>query len=288
MSAIAQQKEPQMTNTTISPTARTPALSDEILTVRDVSKVFEGRSGEDNLVLDRVSLSVKRGEFLSIVGPSGCGKTTLLRIIDGLITQTSGEVLLEGSVVDAQLRRRMGFVFQDSNLLPWRSVIGNVELGLEGVGLGKGERHDRAMEALRMVGLEAVADSPPYRLSGGMQQRVGVARAIALRPAVLLMDEPFGHLDTFTKERLQNEMGQLVTELDSTVVFVTHDIDEAILLSDRIVTMLPHPGRVAELYDVPLERPRTTTRVREERASIELRRLILTDLGVVNLPSTEA
>jgi NitT/TauT family transport system ATP-binding protein len=258
--------------------------AEEILSVRGVSKFFHGPAGRRNLVLDNVSLSVHRGEFLSLVGPSGCGKTTLLRVIDGLIRQSGGEVRLEGSPVDARVRRRMGFVFQDANLLPWRSVLGNVELGLEAAAVPKKDRRDRAMEALRMVGLEAVADSPPYRLSGGMQQRVGVARALALRPTLLLMDEPFGHLDTFTRERLQYEMGQLVADLEATVVFVTHDIDEAILLSDRIVTMLPDPGRVAGVYLVPLHRPRASADVREDPTAIELRRSILSDLGVIGVP----
>jgi ABC-type nitrate/sulfonate/bicarbonate transport system ATPase subunit len=259
-----------------------------LLEIRHVCKTFAASGGGQKPVLDDVSLAVAKGEFLSLVGPSGCGKTTLLRIIDGLIEQTSGTILLEGAQVTRQSRRRMGFVFQDANLLPWMTVLSNVALGLEAAGVPKQERRDRALEALRMVGLEDSADAAPYRLSGGMQQRVGVARALALRPALLLMDEPFGHLDMLTKERLQAEMGQLIASLDATVVFVSHDIDEAILLSDRIVTLLPNPGRIAGVHTVPLRRPRTSSGVRADGAAARLRESILTDLGVVAPAPTES
>ena len=262
--------------------------SGALLEIRHVSKSFAASGGGQPLVLDDISLTVARGEFLSLVGPSGCGKTTLLRIIDGLVDQTSGEILLEGAAVTKQTRRRMGFVFQDSNLLPWMSVQGNVALGLEAAGVPKQDRRARALEALRMVGLEESADAAPYRLSGGLQQRVGVARALALRPDVLLMDEPFGHLDMLTKERLQAEMGQLIASLGTTVVFVTHDIDEAILLSDRIVTLLPRPGRIAGVHTVPLSRPRTSSGVRADREATGLRDSIMTDLGVLAPPRTES
>jgi NitT/TauT family transport system ATP-binding protein len=263
---------------TAAPLAAGPSA---LLEIRHVCKTFGAPGGGGPRVLDDISLTVAKGEFLSLAGPSGCGKTTLLRIIDGLIEQTSGDVLLEGAAVTMQSRRRMGFVFQDANLLPWLNVVGNVALGLEAAGVPKRERRDRALEALRMVGLEASADTAPYRLSGGMQQRVGIARALALRPDLLLMDEPFGHLDMLTKERLQAEMGQLIASLDATVVFVTHDIDEAILLSDRIVTLLPNPGRIASVHTVPLSRPRTSTGVRADADAARLRDAILTDLSVL-------
>jgi NitT/TauT family transport system ATP-binding protein len=259
-----------------------------LLEIRHVCKTFGAPDGGRPRVLDDISLTVAKGEFLSLAGPSGCGKTTLLRIIDGLIEQTSGDVLLEGAAVTVQSRRRMGFVFQDANLLPWLNVLGNVALGLEAAGVPKRERRDRALEALRMVGLEESADTAPYRLSGGMQQRVGIARALALRPDLLLMDEPFGHLDMLTKERLQAEMGQLIASLDATVVFVTHDIDEAILLSDRIVTLVPNPGRIASVHTVPLSRPRTSSGVRADADAARLRDAILTDLGVLEPAPTES
>lgn len=253
-----------------------------LLEVRHVSKTFAIPGGGQPRVLHDVSLAVAKGEFISLAGPSGCGKTTLLRIIDGLLEQTSGEVLLDGSPVTMASRRRMGFVFQDANLLPWLNVLDNVALGLEAAGVAKRERRERAGDALRMVGLDKSADAAPYRLSGGMQQRVGVARALALRPDVLLMDEPFGHLDMLTKERLHVEMGGLIASLGATVVFVTHDIDEAILLSDRVVTLLPNPGRIAAVHTVPLSRPRTSAGVRADADAVRLREAILTDLGVVS------
>lgn len=271
---------------TAAPSAVEPPSA--LLEIRHVCKTFGAPGGGRPRVLDDISLTVAKGEFLSLAGPSGCGKTTLLRIIDGLIEQTSGDVLLEGAAVTMQSRRRMGFVFQDANLLPWLSVLGNVALGLEAAGVPKRERRDRALEALRMVGLEKSADTAPYRLSGGMQQRVGIARALALRPDLLLMDEPFGHLDMLTKERLQAEMGQLIASLGATVVFVTHDIDEAILLSDRIVTLLPNPGRIASVHTVPLSRPRTSSGVRADADAARLRDAILTDLGVLAPAPTES
>ncbi len=250
-----------------------------LLEVRGVSKYFSDARHNRKLVLDDVSLKVHKGEFVSILGKSGCGKTTLLRIIDGLIEWDDGDVLLEDQPVGKAQRQRMAFVFQDSNLLPWRSVKRNVELNLESLKeLSPQERSDRAIEALRMVGLEDAADHAPYQLSGGMQQRVGVARALARQPAVFLMDEPFGHLDNFTRERLQQEIGALIERLNATVVFVTHDIDEAILLSDRIVLMESDPGRVSKVFEVDLPRPRWRYNVRAHPEAMRLREEIVTDL----------
>ncbi len=250
-----------------------------LLEVRGVSKAFSDRRHNRKVVLDNVSLKVQQGEFVSILGKSGCGKTTLLRIIDSLIEWDEGEVLLENQLVGKAQRQRMAFVFQDSNLLPWRSVKENVELNLESMKeLSSQERSDRAIEALRLVGLEDAADHAPYQLSGGMQQRVGVARALARQPAVFLMDEPFGHLDNFTRERLQQEIGALIERLHATVVFVTHDIDEAILLSDKIILMESDPGRVSKVFNVDLPRPRWRYNVRAHPEAMRLREEIVTDL----------
>jgi NitT/TauT family transport system ATP-binding protein len=222
---------------------------------------------------------VRRGEFVSLVGPSGCGKTTLLRITDGLEKADQGTVFLEGAALSG-VSQDMAYVFQDINLLPWRSVIKNVELGLEARGVPKQERGARATEMLEMVGLASVATAPPYTLSGGMQQRVGVARALAVGPKVLLMDEPFGQLDNFTREALQVEIAELWARLGTTIVFVTHDVDEAIFLSDRIVLFQPNPGRLTEVVDVGLPRPRSEYDVRADRRAIELRAHIVNQLGV--------
>jgi NitT/TauT family transport system ATP-binding protein len=249
-----------------------------VLEIDRVSHVYETRGRRVEALRD-VSLSIREGEFMSFVGPSGSGKTTLLRIIDGLTRQSSGRVVFNG-VELAGVSRDMGFVFQDINLLPWRSVRQNVEIGLEARGLRATERRRRATEAIRMVGLEDVAEVPPYTLSGGMQQRVGVARALAISPKVLLMDEPFGHLDNFTRETLQIEIARLWSKLGTTVVFVTHDVDEAIFLSDRIALFQGRPGRVTRVIDVDLPRPRWEFNVRAHPRAIEMREAIIEYLGV--------
>ncbi len=255
-------------------TAKTafPVESEIILRIEKVSKTFVANDRTVH-ALDRVSLDVRRGEFISLVGISGCGKTTLLRIVDGLEDADSGVLSLDGARLEG-VSRDMSYVFQDINLLPWRSVLDNVALGLEVRGVPKAERRERAMEVLDMVGLAAVAKSPPYTLSGGMQQRVGVARALAIRPKVLLMDEPFGQLDNFTREALQVEIANLWEKLGTTIMFVTHDVDEAIFLSDRIGLFQPGPGRLTEVLEVDLPRPRTDYDVRAHGRAIELRAYI--------------
>ena len=264
----------------ISAPGQTPATSNRssfvseshILSVRGIRKVFTG--GErDVTALGGVDLDVNRGEFISLVGPSGCGKTTLLRIIDGLDFADAGTVELEGRRLEG-VSQDMAYVFQDINLLPWRSVRANVELGLEARGISKPERRKQAEEALEMVGLQDVMNAPPYTLSGGMQQRVGVARALAIKPKVLLMDEPFGQLDNFTREALQVEVAALWQKLQITAVFVTHDVDESIYLSDRIVVMNGNPGRVVEILDVSLPRPRSQEDFRGDQETIQLRHRI--------------
>ncbi len=249
-----------------------PVEHETILRIEKVCKTFVTNDRTVH-ALDRVSLDVRRGEFISLVGISGCGKTTLLRIVDGLEDADSGALSLDGAKLEG-VSRDMSYVFQDINLLPWRSVVDNVALGLEVRGVPKAERRERAMAVLDMVGLAAVAKSPPYTLSGGMQQRVGVARALAIRPKVLLMDEPFGQLDNFTREALQVEIANLWEKLGTTIMFVTHDVDEAIFLSDRIGLFQPGPGRLTEVLDVDLPRPRTDYDVRAHGRAIELRAYI--------------
>lgn len=259
---------------TTDPVASPPAPGTKgtILDIRNVSKTFQGNE-RTVYALDRVSLKVHPGEFISLVGTSGCGKTTLLRIIDGLEEADGGDIYLDDTRLDG-VSQDMAYVFQDINLLPWRSVLDNVALGLEVRGMSKSDRRARAMEVLEMVGLASVAKVPPYTLSGGMQQRVGVARALAVHPKVLLMDEPFGQLDNFTREALQVEISNLWAKISATIIFVTHDVDEAIFLSDRIGLFQPDPGRLTEVLDVDLPRPRTDYDVRAHPRAIELRAYI--------------
>ncbi len=252
--------------------SRAAADGRTILDVRAVSKTFPGPH-RTVYALDQVDLKVRPGEFLSLVGTSGCGKTTLLRIIDGLDEADAGEIYLDGKRLSG-VSHDMSYVFQDINLLPWRNVVDNVALGLEVRGIGKKERRDRALEVLEMVGLASVANVAPYTLSGGMQQRVGVARALAVGPKVLLMDEPFGQLDNFTREALQIEIAALWEKLGTTIIFVTHDVDEAIFLSDRIGLFQPDPGRLTEILNIDLPRPRSDYDVRAHPRTIELRAYI--------------
>ena len=244
----------------------------------DISKTYRTADHEVT-ALAGVDLKITDGEFISLVGPSGCGKTTLLRIIDGLTLPSGGRIVVDG-VERRGVSRDMAFVFQDINLLPWRDVVENVEIGLQARGVAKEERRRRALEALSLVGLESEAYRPPYTLSGGMQQRVGVARALAIQPKVLLMDEPFVHLDNFTRETLQIEVSKLWRRLGLTIVFVTHDVDEAIFLSDRIALFRTKPGRISKVVDVGLPHPRWEFNVRSQPRAIELRESILDELQV--------
>jgi NitT/TauT family transport system ATP-binding protein len=224
-------------------------------------------------ILTGIDLDVRRGEFLCIIGPSGCGKTTLLRLAAGLLPPTSGTVSYEEAPILAP-RRDVAVVFQDYGdaLLPWRTASGNIALVYETSGLAKGERNDRIMEVLTRVGLKDHADKFPNQLSGGMQQRLQIARCLAQQPAVWLMDEPFGALDAITRQSLQDEILRIVAGTNTTVFFVTHDLEEAIYLGDRVIAMLPHPGRVAETYEVALPRPRDQRSTPEEPEFLRLRR----------------
>jgi NitT/TauT family transport system ATP-binding protein len=200
-----------------------------------------------------IDLTVAPGEFVSLIGPSGCGKSTLLRIVANLIEPSEGSVLVNGKPASrARLDQDYGIAFQSAGLLEWRTVQGNVELPLGLHGVGKAQRREQALELLDLMGLADFASHRPSQLSGGMQQRVAIARALARRPALLLMDEPFGALDEMTRERMQSELIRICGETGAAVVFVTHSIPEAVFLSQRVVVMSPRPGRITEIIDVPL------------------------------------
>jgi NitT/TauT family transport system ATP-binding protein len=222
-----------------------------------VGKRFHQRATSGRVVLRDVNLSVAPGEFVSVVGASGCGKTTLIRMIGGLAPYNAGVIRVAGTVVKA-VPKKLGFVFQDAALMPWRTVRANVAMGLNetGKGLNRNAVKTKVDEAMHLVGLDAFADYYPAQLSGGMKQRAGLARALVGEPDLLLMDEPFGALDAFTRLRLQEELAAIVARTTATTVFVTHDVDEAVFLSDRVVVMSTSPGTVSEIVTVDLERPR--------------------------------
>lgn len=208
--------------------------------------------------LTNVSIDIKKGEFISLLGPSGCGKTTLLRIIADLLKPTSGEVTVGGETPEAaRLKRKYGIVFQSPVLYDWRTVKKNVILPMEILKVPKTDREERAMQMLELVGLKDFADRYPKQLSGGMQQRVGIARALAIQPEILLMDEPFSALDEFTREKLHEDLLRIWRKTNKTIVFVTHNIAESVFLSDRVCVLSPHPGRLSAVIDINLPRPRT-------------------------------
>ena len=220
--------------------------------VAGVSRVFDTRTGQV-VALTGVDLTVAAGEFVSLIGPSGCGKSTLLRLIADLDQPTSGTISVQGKTPkQARLGREYGIAFQQAGLLPWRTVAANIELPLQIHGVGKADRKARSAQLLDMIGLAEFADHYPDQLSGGMQQRVAIARSLAERPKLLLMDEPFGALDEITRERMQNELVRIAAETGAAVVFVTHSIPEAVFLSDRVVVMSPRPGRIAAIVDSEL------------------------------------
>jgi NitT/TauT family transport system ATP-binding protein len=220
--------------------------------------------------LENIDLALRPGEFVSLIGPSGCGKSTLLRVIGDLVEPSSGTVTVNGKTArQARNDRDYGIVFQDSVLFDWRTVSKNIGLPLELLGWDRARRKERVDEMLELVELTAFADHNPWQLSGGMQQRVSIARALAFEPALLLMDEPFGALDEMTRERLNLELLAIWQKLGSTVVFVTHSISEAVFLSTRVVVMSPRPGRIAGLVDIDLPYPRTVE-TREDARFFEL------------------
>lgn len=244
----------------------------EMLVAQGISHSFDGETGELH-TLHEVSFGLNRDEFVCLVGPSGSGKTTLLRILAGLIRPDEGEVHLGGMVVTGQPDPRVGIVFQQPTLMPWRSVLGNVALPLEIRGVGREEREQRARALIDLVGLTGFEAAYPSELSGGMAQRVAIARALISEPEVLLLDEPFGALDAMTRERLSEELLGIWAARRATALMVTHSISEAILLSDHVLVMSPRPGTISDAFRVDLPRPRSLDMLHSP-ASAELSRAI--------------
>ena len=231
-----------------------------VIAAHGINKVFNPGTDEEVIALQDINLEVGAGEFISLVGPSGCGKSTMMRLVGDLLQPSSGDLLVNGkSPRDARLDRDYGMVFQAATLYDWRSVAKNVQLPLEVMGYSKDERQKRALEMLEMVELGAFANHYPWQLSGGMQQRVAIARALAFDPSMLLMDEPFGALDEFTRERMNLELLSIWERTRKTIIFVTHSIAEAVFLSNRIVVMSPRPGRITKIVDNDLLYPRDFT-----------------------------
>jgi NitT/TauT family transport system ATP-binding protein len=242
--------------------------------VRNVSLVYDTPAGSVTGV-DGVSFDMEQSQFLCLLGPSGCGKTTLLNIIAGFLAPTGGEIRIGGEAVRGQGTDR-GIVFQDfAQLFPWRTALGNVAFGLEMKGVGKAEREEIALKQLRLVRLEKFAHSYPHHLSGGMQQRVAIARALAYNPSVLLMDEPFAALDALTRDAMQRLLADVWRETRKTVIYVTHNVAEAVYLADRVIVMTPHPGRIKTELPITLTRPRDPLSVE----FLECQKALLRHLG---------
>ncbi len=239
-----------------------------VLEIKQLSKVFQGNAGEVT-ALDRIDLDVKAGEFVSIVGTSGCGKSTLLSIIAGLTDYTAGSMLLNGRPVEGPGSDR-AVVFQSDATFPWLSVEKNIKYGMKVKKVPRAEQEKKAGELLKLLGLENFRNSYPRELSGGMRKRIDIGRAYAAEPDILLMDEPFGALDVVTRETMQDELLRIWSERKRTVIFVTHDLEEAMYLSDRIILLSPRPGRLKKVIELPFARPRTPA-LRESREFYELR-----------------
>jgi NitT/TauT family transport system ATP-binding protein len=247
------------------------------ISVHNVNHYFNSSRGKTTKALENVTLHIKDHEFVAIVGPSGCGKSTLLNIMAGLVKPTEGEILIDGEKSEG-INTKISYLSQADALLPWRTVIENVELGLEIKKISKEERRKSAKELIERTGLSGFEDSYPSELSGGMRKRVSICRTLALEPEVLFMDEPFGPLDVFTKEVLQEDILKLWQETKKTIVFVTHDIGEAITLADKVVLMTARPSKIKAVYDIPLPRPRSVVHTRFDKEFIKLHKLIWDEL----------
>lgn len=254
------------------------AAAHVVIELQGLTKAFHTRQGEVR-ALEGVNLSVRNNEFVCLLGPSGCGKSTILGSIAGLTKPTAGAVSIEGkSVEEARAAHQIGLVFQDAVLLPWRTVSENVSLPLEVLKVPRGERLQRIGKVLELVGLAGFERRFPHELSGGMRQRLGIARALSFDPQMLLMDEPFGALDAITRDSMSIELLRIWEQRQKTVVFVTHSISEAALLSDRVVVLTPRPGRIAAIVDNPLPRPRPL-HMRDSAEFIALSRQLRNLLG---------
>ncbi|MFI1328920.1 MULTISPECIES: ABC transporter ATP-binding protein [Streptomyces] len=240
--------------------------------VDGLHKSYQPRRSEPTQALSDIAFTVRRGEFISVVGPSGCGKTTMLKILAGLIPRSEGAVRVAGRDVAGPLPE-VGMVFQAATLLPWRTVLQNVMVPVEVRKLDARVYRERAERLLAMVGLDGYEGKYPHELSGGMQQRAGICRALVHDPAVLLMDEPFGALDAMTREYMNVELLRIWRESGQTIVCVTHSIPEAVFLSDRVVVLSPRPGRIAEIVDIELERPRVLGVMASDRAGVYVERI---------------
>jgi NitT/TauT family transport system ATP-binding protein len=226
-----------------------------VIEMRGVSKTYKTRDGEVPS-LRPIDFTVGEGEFVVVVGPSGCGKTTLLKMLAGLLQPSEGDVVVEGKKI-TKPHRDVGIVFQTALLLPWRNVLSNVMMPVEVKGLPRAEYEQRALDLLKMTGLEGFERKYPWQLSGGMQQRVSICRALVHDPKIVLMDEPFGALDAMTREKMNVELQRIQRETGKTVLLITHSIPEAVFLADRVMVMSARPGNIAAVYEVPLPRPRT-------------------------------
>ena len=253
-----------------APRAAPVETKDPVVSIRDLSLIYPSQSGEVH-ALSNIDLAIGEGEFVSFIGPSGCGKTTLLRVVAGLERQTSGTISVNGASPDeARLRRDYGFVFQAPVLLPWRTIEGNVGLPLEIFGLTKVERRARVKRYLDLVHLGGFERKFPWQVSGGMQQRASIARALSFEPKLLLMDEPFGALDEIVRDHLNMQLLALWAETRKTILFITHSIQEAVFLSSRVVVMSPRPGRIIDIVDCAPLGPDRPLEIRETPAFLEI------------------
>ena len=247
------------------------AVAREVIAIRHLSKVYGGRGGNVTALSD-IDCTIGDGEFMSIVGPCGCGKSTLLKILAGLLQRSGGDALLNGTPIDGP-RNDIGVVFQSPVLFPWRTVLGNVLLPVDVQKLGREKMQQRALDLLNLVGLKDFEHRYPRELSGGMQQRVALVRALIHDPALLLMDEPFGALDALTREAMNVELQRIWMESRKTVVFITHSTSEAVFLGDRVMVMTPRPGKVEDMLEIDLPRPRSLDVMTTEKFGTYVRRI---------------
>jgi NitT/TauT family transport system ATP-binding protein len=245
------------------------------IAVRGVSKWFKTAEGAPLHVLADINLTIAAHSVVAILGASGCGKSTLLNIISGLVTPERGDIRINGIASrDFTEWRSVSYMFQEDRLLPWRTTLRNVEFSLEAGSMPRAEREARARDALQLVGLETFTDAFPYQLSGGMRSRVALARSLVQEPCILLMDEPFSRLDALTRAQMHEELLRIQQLKHMTIVFVTHDVEEAVVLADRVVVMAPRPGRIRDSVDIALARPRDATEAATARQVHELKSLI--------------